>query len=384
MPILANNNDCCGCGACENICSANCITMLSDSEGFSFPTVDYKKCIACGMCEKVCPIVKFDDKLPCDIKASYAAFSKNEKIRLESSSGGVFSELAMYVLQNGGAVFGCRMSKDCKTAFHTLVETEDKLQYLRGSKYVQSEICLTYRKTKELLTSGRQVLYSGTPCQIAGLKAYLGSKSYNNLFTVDFICHGAASPVAWKRYLQLLEDKFNTKAISIFFRNKLYGWKIFNLTCNFENKFTYRGKIGEDLFLKGFVSNYYLRKSCYSCKFKGESIQSDVTLGDFWGVENALPEINDNKGLSVVLVHSDNGQHIINAVSEKMTLIEVPAEKALASNPSYCKSVPKNKIRKAFFKDLNRKKYVFEKYCGSTLFSRITKRLINELDKSEW
>ncbi len=383
MPELANNKQCCGCGACENICPKNCIEMRRNSEGFLYPTVDSDKCIGCGMCEKSCPVLNTETNQPSIVKTAYAAFTNDEKVRLESSSGGIFSELAKYVLQSGGVVFGCAMSEDCKKARHIMIEKPKDLKYLRGSKYLQSEIGHTYRETKETLKQQRLVLYSGTPCQIAWLKAYLGNNAYDNLLTVDVICHGVPSQSVWENYLCTLENKFSANADKVSFRNKLYGWKNYNLSCSFKNGSEYHGKAGYDLFLKGFVSDYYLRESCYNCKFKGENIQSDITLGDFWGIDNVLPEINDDKGVSVVLVHSEKGQSAINSISNKIKLFEVSEQNALASNPAFYKSVTPNGVRHAFFRDFNKKKFVFKKYCDLTLYSRLIKKLYSIFYKSK-
>lgn len=381
MPELANNNQCCGCGACENICPQNCIKMLWDNEGFSFPVIDGDKCIGCGLCQRSCPVLKVDNNSLCAVNTAYAAFTKDERLRLESSSGGIFSELAKQVIQKGGVVFGCAMTDDCKKAHHIMAEKIEDFKHLRGSKYIQSEIGLTYRKAKDYLNNGRYVLYSGTPCQIAGLKAYLGNVTYDNLLTVDVICHGTSSTKVWNKYLILLENKSDTEYVS--FRDKSCGWKTYNLFCRFKNGAEYHGKVGEDLFLRGFVSDYYLRKSCYNCKFKGENIQSDITLGDFWGIENTLPQINDNKGVSVVLVHSKCGQSFIDDISNRIKLFAVSEKQALASNPAYYKSVPLNGVRRAFFRDFNRGKPVFEKYCSSTLRSRLVRKFYSVFNKSE-
>ena len=383
MPKLANNKQCCGCSTCENICPRSCIEMRQDEKGFLYPKIDGNKCISCGMCEKSCPVLNYKTKSPTVIKAVYAAYTNDEKIRLESSSGGIFSEIAEYVLQSGGVVFGCAMSEDCTKAWHIMIEKPKDLKYLRGSKYLQSEIRHTYRETKEALKQQRLVLYSGTPCQIAGLKAYLGNNTYNNLLTVDVICHGVSPQLVWENYLCTLENKFSANADTISFRNKLYGWKNFNLSCSFKNGLEYHGKVGYDLFLRGFVSDYYLRESCYNCKFKGKNIQSDITLGDFWGIDNVLPEINDDKGVSVVLVHSKKGQSAINSISNKIKLFEVSEQNALASNPAYYKSVMPNGVRHAFFRDLNKKKPVFQKYCASTLSSRLIRKFYSVFNKSE-
>lgn len=383
MPELANNKQCCGCGACENVCPQSCIEMRRNGEGFLYPTVNVDKCIGCGMCEKSCPVLNTETNPPSIVKAAYAAFTIDEEVRLESSSGGIFSELAEYVLKNGGVVFGCAMSEDCKKARHIMIEKPEDIKYLRGSKYLQSEIGRTYKETKEALKQQRLVLYSGTPCQIAGLKAYLGNNTYDNLLTVDVICHGVPSQSVWKNYLYTLENKFSANADTVSFRNKLYGWKNYNLSCSFKNGSEYHGKAGYDLFLKGFVSDYYLRESCCNCKFKGKNIQSDITLGDFWGIDNVLPEINDDKGVSVVLVHSEKGQSAINSISNKIKLFEVSEQNALASNPSFYKSITPNGVRHAFFRDLNKKKPVFKKYCGSTLSSRLIRKFYSVFNKSE-
>lgn len=298
--------------------------MQEDEEGFLYPKVDSFHCIDCGLCEKVCPVIHQEpERRPI---AVYAAKHSDEKIRLESSSGGVFSAIAECVLKNGGVVFGARFEKD-GTVIHGYTETVDGLAAFRGSKYVQSRVGDTYRQAEEFLKSGREVLFSGTPCQIAGLYRFL-RKTYNTLLTVDFICHGVPSPGVWRTYLKDETARQCGRKNSVFshpinkdedarierisFRDKRLGWKkySFSLTLSVLNKHGKKNTVflseplDKNIFLRGFLSDLYLRPSCYACPVKSLKSGSDFTIADFWGVNKVFPEMDDDKGVSVIIVNS--------------------------------------------------------------------------------
>lgn len=385
MINIKDKKNCCGCKACEIICPKNCIEMTVDEEGFWYPIVDKDKCIDCGMCEKSCPILnKASRKKSFDAKV-YGAYSNNESIRINSSSGGMFSELAASVLEKNGAVFGCTMNDDFSFAKHIKVEAIDDLPKLQGSKYLQSDTNITFEEVKNCLQNGQEVLYSGTPCQIAGLKSYLGkySKDYN-LMTVDIICHGVPSSDVWNCYKSALVKKFDSTVEKISFRNKSNGWQNYSLLCEFENKKEYKKFAGDDLYLRGFVADYYLRPSCYDCQFKGDNIKSDITLADFWGIDKVNPKFNDDKGVSLVVINSQKGQQIFDEIKDnkKITYFSENAEKGLEYNPSYYNSVKMKNMRKVFFKQFEKNGVeAFENCCGKSNKTKFIRKINTLKDK---
>lgn len=349
MIEINNKEDCCGCYACYNICPKQCITMKTDNEGFWYPNIDKNECINCNLCEKVCPIlnsVKRSDSK----KIAYASMNKDEQVRIKSSSGGIFSILAEYIIKNNGVVYGAGFDEDFNINHKRILVSTD-LDLLRGSKYVQSSIGNIYRQVKNDLDSNKSVLFTGTPCQVEGLRSYL-KKEYINLITMDFICHGVPSPLVWKKYLEEMKKSKQENIKNIYFRNKDIGWKIFSLKIIFDEKI-YSNTLNNDLFMKGFLQDVYLRPSCYNCKFKKINRISDITVADFWGIENILPKMDDDKGISLIVVHSEKGKQLFDKLSEKMILNEVNLDEAIRYNPSMIKSVKYNEKRDEFFLDLN-------------------------------
>lgn len=357
---ITNKADCCGCGACVAACPKKCIEMKMDSEGFVYPVVDEAKCITCGKCLRVCPIKNHEKNN--DIQKIYALKNKNELTRATSSSGGTFFELASAVINNGGVVFGCAMNNEL-VAEHIAVNDIAELQKLKSSKYVQSNVKDTYRETKELLNSGISVLYSGTPCQIAGLKNYLG-KDYDNLMLIDVLCHGVPSPKVLRDYIGMLEKRFEAKAVSIDFRCKKKGWKRLYIEVDFENGKKYFVFSGYDRYLSMFLNNMSLRPSCYECKFTTVHRQGDITLGDFWGIGRKYPERDDDKGISLVMLNTQKGSEIFNIIKDKFDIFESDIETAAAGQLTLSKPTPKNPNRDAFYEEYSNNgiKSAFEKF----------------------
>lgn len=347
MINIQNKKDCTGCYSCENICPLNAINMEIDEEGFWYPKVLKDKCINCGLCEQSCPII--NKKEITSLKKAYASFNKNDEIRIKSSSGGIFSVIATDIIKNNGVVYGAAFDENFDVV-HICVENKSQLYKLRGSKYVQSNLNNTYKQIKEKLLEGKQVLFSGTPCQVSGLKSFLG-KDYDNLFCIDLICHGVPSPKVWKKYIQEIS---NGKRISDFtFRDKSDGWKESNLVCKFENGREYREKYQDNKYIKGFIKNCFLRPSCYSCNNKTLNRCSDLTLADFWGIENILPNLDCSKGISLILVHTDKGLKKIKALNDEIYLKEVDIDCAIKDNSCAVESVKLTKARKKFFDYVN-------------------------------
>lgn len=349
MIEIKSKEDCCGCYACYNICPKQCITMKIDNEGFWYPNIDKNECINCNLCEKVCPIInpvkRVDSK-----KIAYASMNKDEQVRMKSSSGGIFSILAEYIIKNNGVVYGAGFDEDFNIKHKRILYSTD-LDLLRGSKYVQSSIGDIYKQVKNDLENNNPVLFTGTPCQVEGLRSYL-RKEYVNLITMDFICHGVPSPLVWEKYLKKMKKSKQENIKNIYFRNKDIGWKLFSLKIIFDKRI-YSNDLNNDLFMKGFLQDVYLRPSCYNCKFKKINRISDITVADFWGIGNILPKMDDDKGTSLIVIHSEKGKQLFDKLSEKMILNEVNLNEAIKYNPSMISSVKYNEKRNEFFLDLN-------------------------------
>lgn len=350
MPTLAKNEYCTGCTACEAVCPKGCISMQGDEYGFFHPVIDAEQCIKCGMCEKICP-VNHPLKSENEPKA-YAAFIKDEAVRMESSSGGVFTEIAKAVLRDGGAVFGAAYNEKFEVE-HIVVENEAELYRLRGAKYAQSRLNNTFKDVKKYLDEGKYVLFSGTPCQVGGLKAFL-KKDYDKLITVDFICHSVPSPLAWGEYVKYRSEIDNGGKLpeKIDLRSKKTGWSRYQYSNLFEygKDKSHEAKSGESLYMKLFVGGYICRESCENCKFKGYSRVSDLTLGDFWGIWDIHPEMDDNKGTSALLIQSEKGERIFSRIADKLTVKQVSLEEVSLQNSAILKSTAPNEKRDEAFK----------------------------------
>lgn len=343
-----NKNLCCGCEACKEICPVNCITMEYDSEGFLFPVVDKEKCINCNKCVGVCSI--FSEKKNLDEKIKnievFAAWNKDEKTRKESSSGGIFSLLAENILSNNGIVVGAMFNEN-NVVEHNFVDNIKDLYKLRGSKYVQSSTNGMYSLTKKYLDEGKEVLYSGTPCQIEGLYKFL-NKKYENLFTCGIVCYGVPSPKVFEHYLNYLEKEYKSVIKKIFFRKKVNGWRNSSFYIEFKNKCFLEEEISKNKFYVGFGNNIYTRRSCSLCKYK---LNSDILLGDFWGIEDSKLKITSNEGISLVITTNNKGKNIFNKIDKTLEFYSSTLDEALKKNPCIIFSKPLNEERIIFFDD---------------------------------
>lgn len=383
MIEIKDKTRCMGCHACYNRCPVQAIEMVEDEKGFKYPQVNKEKCINCGLCERVCPILN-QRKVENTPKA-YAVKNKNEEVREKSSSGGMFSLLAEKVLQDGGVVFGVAFDENWQLK-HIYVENIEDLQIFRGSKYLQSIVGETYSKLKDFLIEGRKVMYTGTPCQIEGLKSYLG-KEYENLFTQDIICHGVPSPKVHERYLKYLRDKYKTKNIkNIIHRTKINGWKNWCVNIKFDNS-EYIKAHEQDPYMQAFLRNTSLRESCYNCQFKKKHRISDITLADFWGIENVAPEMDDDRGTSLVIINSEKGKKIFEQIKDKINYKQVDFEEAIRYNPSMTTSVKPDPNREKFFDNLDKMPFdeLVKKYTYTpSIFKRIlwkVKRVVKKIIK---
>lgn len=348
MPKLASKMKCTGCTACAAVCPKNCIEMQEGEDGFLYPFVYTDRCINCGCCTRVCPIC-FEKSIHRQNTTVYAAYSTNNELRRESSSGGIFSEIACIFLNNGGVVYGASYNDQFEVV-HICVEKESDLYKLRGAKYAQSSLKDIFVQVRKKLNDGERVLFSGTPCQIIGLRSFLG-KEYKKLVCVDFVCHGVPSPAVWKSYVQYRSNKDNDGELplSINMRSKMTGWSYYKYSNEFKyKKYIFSQPNGENLFMKLFVGDYINRLSCTYCPAKGYNRVSDLTLGDFWGIWDISPDMDDNKGTSLVLIHSDKGESIFNAIGANIVSKQMSLEQASKMNPSLLISACEKKNRENY------------------------------------
>lgn len=306
----------------------------------------------------------------------YAAICKDDTLRHSSSSGGVFSLLAEAVLRRGGVVFGAAVTENMEVR-HIAVTAPEELSRLRGSKYVRSRLGNSYQQAKEHLEAGKTVLFTGTPCQIAGLKAYLKS-DYVNLICQDLACHGSPMEQAWKSYVNYRENQAGSKAVGVRFRDKVTGWEAYSLTMEFENGSSYTARVDRDPYMKAFLREYTLGKSCYNCSFKGLDRQSDITLADLWGAAEICPQLSDGKGTSAVFIHTEKGKALWEEIREQLTAVPIPEEAVVRHNPALLCSAPEPKNREAFLKALKQGDFeqTVQRFCPRpNILQRLLRRI---------
>ncbi len=361
MIDIKSIENCNGCKACMNICPRGCITQEVQSDGFLYPVVNLSNCIECAYCIKVCPIINKPECL-C-IPKGIACYNKDENVRKKSTSGAIFPLLAQYIIDKGGVVFGACYDENFDV-YHDYAQTMDGAEKFKGSKYVQSDTGFSFRKVRDFLGEGRYVLFSGTPCQIGGLRSFLG-EDYNNLLCVDLACHGVPSPKVWRKYLEFLISKAEGDLISVNQRNKEESWKRYSVALDFDNGKKYRKTIHDDMMMKAFLSDIALRKSCYDCNFKDIERVADITLADCWGVEKIAPKFDDDKGTSLLIIHSNKGKMVFEEISEKIMFEEIDLEKACLFNPSLVKSSVRPAKREEFFEEIEIENFktIIDKYC---------------------
>lgn len=324
---------CFGCNACRDICPTSAIIMVEDKEGFKYPVIDEEKCIHCNMCRKVCPYgnhMHKEEKVDIFPKV-YAAMHKSDETLEQSTSGGMFTPMYKNILARGGKIVGVKYTDDMEVIYD-IAGTEEECQAFRGSKYVFADSRDVKPRVKELLDNGTPVLYSGNPCQIAGLKNYL-RKDYDNLYTVEIICHGTPSPKVFGLYIEYLENLYKSKVIDFEFRNKLRGWSTPYVCIKFESGEVLLEQANKNNFNRAFLSNNIQRPCCYTCEFADLKLGvGDITIGDYWGIENQHPEMFDQKGVSVIKINNEQGLKFFEEFKDQFNLIESTYDKAYAAN----------------------------------------------------
>lgn len=340
-------SDCTGCGACFNMCPVDAISMKENEEGFLYPQIDENKCVSCGLCLRTCP-VKDEPELLNDKPDVYAA-QANDNIRRASSSGGLFSVLAEKILAEGGAVCGAAFDNDYRKVRHILVEDNKGLELLRGSKYVQSATEDVYKQIKEKLNRGQKVLFSGTPCQVAGVRKYIGDDT--NLYTIDVLCHGAPSPKSFELFLDtvVLKHSENKKLVELSFRDKTkYGWAP-SLYAKTENGYEYSKSKTETPWYNAFLNILNCRQSCGNCKFNKIPRPGDITLGDYWAINELPREWDDGKGTSIVCINSSKGKELFDLIREDIKVIESSIDSAKKKNGNLVTTSTSHMARGRFF-----------------------------------
>lgn len=408
MIHIIDKHKCCGCEACVQACPKQCISFIQDSEGFLYPKVEIKKCVECGICEKVCPVINTRTQiLPIQV---WAAQNMDEEIRRQSSSGGIATMFAEKIIEEDGVVFGVIMN-DKHEAVHTYADTKQQLTAFMGSKYTQSRTGNCFKHVMDFLKSGRKVLFIGTPCQIAGLKHFL-RKDYENLYTIDFICHGVPSPGIFKWYLQEEIMKFTAdrkgsknsvsfspihsipkgdvqlpeglKVLDIHFRDKREGWKKFSFNLRLaeasadgkQNTVSISANVIKNIFLKGFCADLYLRPSCHQCPARNYQSGSDITIADFWGQENMFPEFDNDTGVSCVIIKTIKGQGLFNALN-KIRKCERTISDVVRYNPSLIISNKESYRRRKFWRLVG--KYSFEETVDKSINLSCPERIVSKI-----
>ena len=351
MITINDKTQCCGCWACYNVCPKHCITMEEDCEGFRYPKVDTSICIDCGLCERVCPIKqpKQDDTVP----ESYVVQNKDTTVLRDSTSGGFFTVIANWAINNGGVVFGAAFDENM-TLRHIYSETIEGCVRFRGSKYVQSLIGESYAEAKRFLDDGRIVVFSGTPCQIAGLYVYLGNRKYEKLTTVDMVCHGTPSPRLLARYLAHHATLAGSRVTGYRSRDKHYGYDYSTATITFADKDKYYHKGKEaDIMLRLYFKDICSRPSCYHCHFKTLHRHSDITIFDCWDAHSVSSKFS-RKGATNVFIHTSHGKDIFGQIKDEFVWAPSDIDPIIKRDGIMIKHcVPENPRRTEFFSDLN-------------------------------
>lgn len=353
MIQITDKKKCCGCTACASICPKKCITMEPDEEGFVYPLVDISKCVSCNLCNAVCPLLKDEENVQNTV-LGYAIRDKRPQILKNGTSGGIFYAMMEDFLSMNGVVYGVVVGNDNVVKHVRIDNIDDELiKKIPNSKYVRSDIGGIYIKIREDLLNGKKVLFSGTPCQAAGLKCFL-QKEYENLLVVDVICRGTPSPKFWNMYVLYQERKYRSPIIDVKFRNKTYGYHSSTMKLTFKNGKVYTGSARVDIFLKSFFKDLCSRPSCYECKFKNLHHASDITMFDCWHFQELTNVKDDNLGYTNVIVQSKNGQKYLEKLSENYISYNIHLEKAVdLDGIMVFNSVKWRSERDSFFKNID-------------------------------
>lgn len=382
ISVYDKKEDCCGCTACKNICPVEAIKMMADKEGFLYPNINQELCVDCGICRKVCPLqnkVVIQDRF-CK-PFVYAIQQKDNQIRMESASGGAYTAISDYGLDLSSAIYGVKFDEKFNV-IHSKALTVASRDEFRGSKYVQSNLNDTFKQIQNNLTDGQSVLFSGTGCQVAGLRKFLdGTKTdISNLITNDIICHGVPSPLLWADYLKVVQIKEDLESYT--FRYKKKGWRGYNVKVKYKTGNIKVNTPAIRIYATIFASDLALRPSCYKCQFTNIKRTSDITIGDFWGIEKTRPEIDDNKGLSLILVNTPKGKYIFDKIKGKLDVWESNTDDCLQPNLQHPTKMPEK--RELFWQEYYKYGFNFiaRKYGGYNLKTKlkyVIKKILEKL-----
>ena len=380
MIEIEKKSDCCGCTACANACPKSCIEMIEDSEGFLYPVVHENECIKCNACEKVCPVINHVARKENRRQTAAIVQNRNKEVCRQSTAGGAFTDIAEYVLEHDGIVFGVELQADY-TVKHIAVESKTELSKFRNSKYVQSELGSTYAEVKQQLKTGRLVCFSGTPCQIEGLRCFL-RRDYENLVLVDVVCRAVPSPGVWKKYIGMETCKHGTMQ-SIRFRDKALGYQYSTMELVDSQGNIYRGGIESQPWLRMFFSGMIIRPSCTECKFRSRYRNSDFTIWDCFNVYSFSKEFDEDIGTTRVLIHTEKGKRIFHQIEEKIKYKSIDADMLVEGVREMLESPKMHPQRQYFYSDLKKLPFdeLINKYYPLTTRIKIKQNIRLTLNK---
>lgn len=369
MEIFTDKNECCGCTACKNACPKNAITMQTDDEGFLYPVIDDALCVNCGICKNVCAFQNGCQKS--QIQKSFAVKHKDADTRRASRSGGAFIAISDYILEKGGSVYGAAFDDDFSVK-HIRAVTKEQRNRMQGSKYVQSVVGDSFARVKEDLQNGMYVLFSGTACQVAGLKRCLEKCDTSKLFTCDLICHGVPSPKIWREYLAYREKQYKGKVTNADFRDKSIGWSAHRESVWIDGK-----KHMSNGYTSLFYENEVERPCCYNCKYTSTDRPADFTLADFWGIDRVVKNFNDNKGVSLLLVNRDKAVELFDKIKEDIDFEQTDIQASIRSNPNIAHPTARPASREKFWEYYRKHGFekTYRKYYIKMSFGKIRTRL---------
>ena len=373
--ISSLSKKCSGCALCEYLCPKNAITMVN-KDGFLYPKVDESMCVYCGVCTKLCP-VNSEKTTESNCIEAFAVKHKDCDIIANSSSGGIFTALSDKILENNGFIIGADFDNDMNLR-HVVTSTQEGRNRMRGSKYIQSDTTGIYKTIRDLLKEDKPILFTGTPCQAAAVRKAFPNK--DNLYIVDIICHGVPSPEVWKKYVSFIEKKYKKKLSFFSFRNKsLSGWRKYSAKLTFEDDSEILHNDYTGSFIELFRYDVCLRSSCTECNFTSMNRQGDITIGDFWGVENVLPDISDNKGISAVMINTEKGKQLFEQIKDSVNITPTTQKDIAKKQPNLSKSSSYSNKAIPFKQDLN--SMPFEKVLKKYTRVGFKRRIIDAIKK---
>ncbi len=373
--ISSLSQKCSGCGLCEHLCPKNAITMV-EKDGFLYPNVNENTCVYCGVCVKLCP-VNSDKLTESNCIEAFAVKHKDSNVIFNSSSGGIFTALSDKILENNGYIIGADFDDDMNLV-HTTTSTTEGRDRMRGSKYIQSNTVGIYKAIRDLLNEDKPILFTGTPCQAAAVRKAFPNK--DNLYIVDIICHGVPSPEVWKKYVEFIEKKYKKKLTFFSFRNKsLSGWRKYSAKLTFDDKTEILHNDYTGSFIELFRYDVCLRPSCTECNFTSMNRQGDITIGDFWGIENTIPEISDNKGISAVMINTEKGKRLFEQIKDKINVYPTTQKDIAKKQPNLSVSSSYSNKASSFKQDLNN--MPFEKILKKYTRVGLKRRIIDTIKK---